>query len=170
MIPNTTFIITHNQITKKQRKRWNRLFFVSENKFQELSRNGKFIETAKVYGNYYGTSRKWIDDGLSEGFDILLEIDHVGAQQIIELSCNYFILPPSREELKNRLVKREQDSKLDIKTRLSSFENEINHLNEFDYVIINTNLNDAVNDLITIVKAERLKITAQNQIISNILN
>ena len=148
-------------------------FFVPENKFQELSRNGKFIETAKVYGNYYGTSKKWIDDTLSEGFDILLEIDHVGAQQIKSNlgSCTtIFILPPSREELKNRLVKREQDSKLDIKTRLSSFENEINHLNEFDYVIINTNLNDAVNDLITIVRAERLKITAQNQIISNIIN
>ncbi|MAW33914.1 MAG: guanylate kinase [Proteobacteria bacterium] len=148
-------------------------FFVSENKFQELSKNGMFIETAKVYGNYYGTSKKWVDDTLSEGFDILLEIDPVGAQQIKSNlgSCTtIFILPPSKDELKSRLVKRERDSKLEIKTRLSSFENEINHLNEFDYVIINSNLNDAVNDLITIVRAERLKITAQSQIISNILD
>ena len=147
-------------------------FFVSENKFEELSRKQNFIETAKVYGNYYGTSKAWIKDTLSEGFDILLEIDRVGAQQIKSNLGNcttIFVLPPSRGELENRLTKRGQDSRLEIKTRLSLFENEINHLNEFDYVIINANLDDAVNDLITIVRAERLKITAQSHIINTIL-
>ncbi len=139
-------------------------YFVDEKEFFDLSKSRKFIENAKVYDNHYGTTRQWVKDTLSKGTDILLEIDCIGAQQIrrnLENSVSIFVLPPSKSELRKRLVFRDQDSDEVIKKRLNLIENEIAHISEFDYVIINHQLDEAVQQFTSILQAERLKTPMQ---------
>ena len=122
--------------------------------------NGEFVESAEVYGNLYGTSQKWIDSAIASGQDILLEIDCQGAkqiQQILPESIGIFILPPSADALATRLKIRAQDNPGIIQKRLAAAREEVSHINEFDYVIINDRLEDALNDLICIVRAEHLR-------------
>lgn len=125
-----------------------------------MLRNGEFVESAEVYGNLYGTSQKWIDSAIASGQDILLEIDCQGAKQIQQLlpeSIGIFILPPSAETLATRLKRRAQDNPGIIEKRLIAAREEVGHITEFDYVIINDKLEDALNDLICVVRAEHLK-------------
>ena len=134
--------------------------FVDEVTFRQMLRNGEFVESAEVYGNLYGTSQKWIDSAIASGQDILLEIDCQGATQIQQLlpeSIGIFILPPSAETLATRLKRRAQDNPGIIEKRLIAAREEVGHITEFDYVIINDKLEDALNDLICVVRAEHLK-------------
>jgi len=122
--------------------------FVSEDTFRKMLVNGEFLESAEVYGNLYGTSQKWIDQAVASGRDILLEIDCQGAKQVHQFfpeSISIFILPPSADALAMRLKARAQDGE------------EVSHVGEFDYVIINNKLEEALDDLTCIVKAERLR-------------
>ncbi len=138
--------------------------FVNEEKFKQMLFNGEFVESAEVYGNLYGTSQHWLNDAMTSGQDILLEIDCQGAkqiQQIFPYSIGIFILPPSVEVLATRLKTRAQDNSEVIKKRLMAAREEINHIAEFNYIIVNNNLDEALNDLICIVKAERLKTERQ---------
>lgn len=134
--------------------------FVDEETFRQMLLNGEFVESAEVYGNLYGTSQKWIDSAIASGQDILLEIDCQGAkqiQQILPESIGIFILPPSADALATRLKIRAQDNPGIIQKRLAAAREEVSHINEFDYVIINDRLEDALNDLICIVRAEHLR-------------
>ena len=134
--------------------------FVDEETFRQMLRNGEFVESAEVYGNLYGTSQKWIDSAIASGQDILLEIDCQGAKQIQQIlpgSIGIFILPPSANTLATRLKTRAQDNTGIIQKRLVAAREEVGHITEFDYVIINDKLEDALNDLICIVRAEHLK-------------
>jgi len=134
--------------------------FVSEDTFRHMLVNGEFLESAEVYGNLYGTSQKWIDQAVASGRDILLEIDCQGAKQVHQFfpqSVGIFILPPSADTLAIRLKARGQDNVDVIQQRLAAAREEVSHIGEFEYVIINNKLEEALNDLICIVRAERLK-------------
>jgi guanylate kinase len=134
---------------------------------------GAFLESADVHGNLYGTSQPWIDEQRSRDADIVLEIDWQGAQQVrrqIPDAIGIFILPPSPGALRRRLNERGQDSDAVIERRLRAARGEIEHLPEFDYVIINNNFDDAVEDLVSIVRAARLRAAAQVSRHSDLIN
>jgi len=125
---------------------------------------GDFLEWAEVHGNFYGTSRVWIADQLNAGHDVLLEIDWQGAQQVRAAfpdAIGVFILPPSMEELTRRLTGRGTDSAEVIERRLAAAQDEMRHVGEFDYVIINDSLEQALDDLRAVVRASRLNLNAQ---------
>lgn len=138
--------------------------FVSRDLFQEMINRGEFLECAEVYGNYYGTSQRWIADQLALGNDILLEIDWQGAHQVRRLfqdAIGIFILPPSLEALENRLRGRGKDSEETIQRRLAAARDDISHVDEFDYAVINESLDVALDDLLAIVRTQRLKLLRQ---------
>ncbi len=138
--------------------------FVSREIFEQRREQGEFLESAQLYGNFYGTSQKWINDSIAAGRDILLEIDSQGAQQVrrtFPRAVGIFILPPSLEALETRLRNRGQDSHEAITRRLAAAREEMGHVNEYDYVIINEELNKALQDLACIVHAERLRMANQ---------
>jgi len=134
--------------------------FVSASEFENMVQSGDFLETAHVHGNRYGTSRRWVLEQAAQGQDILLEIDWQGAAQVRKAladTVGVFVLPPSLAVLEERLKKRALDSMDEIELRLANAREEITHAQEFDYVIINEDLSQAAQDLVSIVRAERLK-------------
>jgi len=138
--------------------------FVAVDRFKSMISAGDFLEWAEVHGNYYGTSQKWIADQLAAGHDVLLEIDWQGAQQVRAVfpqAIGVFILPPSMEELTRRLTGRGTDSAEVIARRLAVAQAEMRHVGEFDYVIINDSLEQALDDLRAVVRASRLNLNAQ---------
>jgi guanylate kinase len=138
--------------------------FVDSDTFRAMIERQEFLEWAEVHGNFYGTSRSWISERLASGDDILLEIDWQGAQQVraqFPQTLGVFILPPSLEELARRLKERGTDSKEVVARRLAAAEAEMRHVDEFDYVIINNRLEQALSDLRAIVHASRLRLPAQ---------
>ena len=140
-------------------------FFVSRPKFEEMIAAGEFLEHADVYGNYYGTSRKWIERELAGDHDVLLEIDWQGAAQVRKLFPHMkgvFILPPSLEELRKRLKSRGKDSPEAIEKRMSSARDEISHVLEFEYIIVNENFEAALADLVAVVRAARVSRAQQS--------
>ena len=137
-------------------------FFISSDEFNSKIANKSFLEHANVFGNYYGTSKTNVEEILYKDFDVLFDIDWQGAQQII--NSNYpriitiFIMPPSKETIEHRLLKRQKDSGDNIQTlrsRMSEYETEISHKNEYKYVITNKNLDECTNEIIEIIKKER---------------
>jgi guanylate kinase len=138
--------------------------FVSPEAFERMLEAGEFLESATVHGNRYGTSQKWITDALAQEHDVLLEIDWQGAQQVRKLMrgvVSIFILPPSLEALRARLVGRGQDSEEVIAQRLAAAREEMSHGVEFEYAIINDDFDRAARDLTSIIRAERLKFPRQ---------
>ncbi|MDN5751728.1 MAG: guanylate kinase [Nitrosospira sp.] len=138
--------------------------FISREMFEQKLEQGEFLESAEIYGNLYGTSQRWLNDTIVSGHDILLEIDSQGAQQVRRVfpkSMGIFVLPPSLEALEMRLRKRAQDSPEAITRRLAAAREEIGHVSEYDYVIINEKLDKALQELACIVQAERLRMTSQ---------
>ncbi len=134
--------------------------FVQKEHFEELIGKGEFLEYAEVFGNYYGTSRVWIEENLDKGIDVFLDIDWQGARQIREqmpLARSVFILPPSNGELERRLNARGQDSEAVIAKRMAEAKAEISHYNEYDYMIVNDDFDAALMDFKAIIRAERLK-------------
>ncbi len=138
--------------------------FVSKERFMEMLERGDFLESAEVYGNYYGTSQRWIEEQLAAGQDILLEIDWQGAAQIRRLmpeAVSIFILPPSVAALRERLKGRGQDAEEVIERRLAAAREDMSHVAEFDYVIINDDFATASLDLQAVVRAQRLRVARQ---------
>ena len=138
--------------------------FITEKEFLEMVKRGEFLEWAKVHGNYYGTSKRWTDEKLAAGYDVLLEIDWQGAQQVrkgFPQAIGIFIMPPTISELEKRLSARATDSQETIAHRLAAARDEMCHVNEFEYVIINEDLHQAFNGLSSIVNASRLQFDTQ---------
>ena len=138
--------------------------FVSREAFIAMLQRSEFLESAEVYGNFYGTSQLWIQQ-LDAGNDILLEIDWQGAQQVRKLfpqAIGVFILPPSLQALEQRLRGRGTDSEESISKRMASAREEITHVDEFDFVIVNEVMDEAIKDLISLVRAPRLGIARQS--------
>ena len=135
--------------------------YISKDLFEEKIKNNFFLEWATVFGNYYGTSREKVQTTLQEGNDVLFDIDWQGTQQISDNKgfelVTIFILPPSKTVLEKRLNNRAQDSKIEVKKRMSQASDEISHYMEYDYIVINNNLEDASNQVLSILRAERLK-------------
>ena len=139
-------------------------FFVERNIFEQMLEDRELVESAEIYGNLYGTSRQWINEAINSGKDILLEIDGQGARQVREIFSDVvsiFVLPPSLVVLENRLKDRNQDSKEVIAKRMAAAKEEISHVSEYDYVIINDNMDVALRDLVSVVQSERLRAPAQ---------
>ncbi len=141
--------------------------------FERMLLAGEFLESAVIYGNRYGTSQKWIERERAEGHDVLLEIDWQGAQQVRRLMrqvVSIFIFPPSPEVLESRLRSRGQDSEEVVARRLAAARDEIGHVSEYEYVIINDDFNRAAQDLRSIIRAERLKLARQLARNLNLIN
>ena len=139
-------------------------YFVERKIFEQMLEHGEFLESAEVYGNLYGTSQKWINKAIDSGRDILLEIDTQGAQQVRRFFSNavsIFVLPPSIKVLETRLRNRNQDCEEAIARRMAAARQEISHVREYDYVIINENLDKALRELVCVVQAERLRMAVQ---------
>ncbi|CAL4043605.1 guanylate kinase [Buchnera aphidicola] len=152
-------------------------FFVSKKEFKHMIDTRKFLEYAKVFNHYYGTSQKKINNILLRGIDVFLNIDWQGAKKIrkkIPESISIFIFPPSSDELFRRIKERGQDSNIVILKRMKEAETEMSHYSEYDYLIINDNFNTAVSDLKSIIHAEHLCVKRQNyrniHIIRKLLN
>jgi len=133
--------------------------FVNKAAFLDMLQDGNFFESAEVYGNHYGTSQLWVNEQLSAGLDVILEIDWQGAEQVRSLNpdaCSIFILPPSLEALKTRLKNRAQDDSETIDKRMSEAVAEISHVAEADFVVINDDFESALVDLSSIIRSRRL--------------
>ena len=129
-------------------------YFVSINEFEEMIKQNAFVEHAMVFDNYYGSSSRLIREKLDEGVDVILEIDWQGARQVknnMPNSTSIFILPPSKEALLERLQQRAQDNDATINKRMSDAQNQMQHFNEFDCLIINDDFDSALNDLNLII-------------------
>jgi guanylate kinase len=138
--------------------------FIDIATFSVMRDRGDFLEWAEVHGNFYGTSRVWLAEQMKAGSDMLLEIDWQGAQQVRRLfpsAVTIFILPPSVPELERRLRSRGQDADDVIQRRVAAAVGEMRHVGEFDFVIINNNLQVALDDLAAAVRAARLRIASQ---------
>lgn len=149
-----------------QEKHGREYFFASEQEFDAMVASNAFIEWAHVHGNRYGTSRKAIEERISQGADIVLEIDFQGALQVKKAFANavlVFVLPPSWEELRARLERRGEDSAEVIERRLSNAAHEMAQAEKFDFVIINELFERALFDLKAIMHAQRLKYVAQRR-------
>lgn len=139
--------------------------FVDRAEFERMIAAGELLEFAEVYGNYYGTSQVWINQVMENGRDILLEIDWQGAQQVRRIfpdAIGIFILPPCIDTLENRLRGRGKDSEEVIARRMAVAKEEVNHVDEFDYVIVNEHIDDAVRDIVAVVRAQRLTLLRQS--------
>lgn len=136
-------------------------FFVSKDRFAQLEADEEFLEHARVFDNFYGTPRGPVEQALQNGRDVVFDIDWQGAQQLTQAAADdlvkIFILPPNMRELEQRLKTRAQDSDSVIAKRMSKSEAEISHWAEYDYVIVNENIETSLGELLTIVAAERMR-------------
>ena len=146
--------------------------FISHESFLERLERQEFLEYAEVFGNLYGTSQRWLENVLAEGYDLILEIDWQGAQQVRRLlpqARSIFILPPSQESLRQRLTNRGQDSDDIIERRMQEAVSEMSHYAEYDYLVINDDFAHALEDLKAIFRANQLHQNAQQQRFDSLL-
>ncbi|MFZ3323325.1 MAG: guanylate kinase [Usitatibacter sp.] len=146
--------------------------FIDRPAFEKMIAADDFLEYADVYGNYYGTSRRWIESELEGDHDVLLEIDWQGARQVKKLfphMAGIFILPPSLPELRRRLQQRGKDSPEAIERRMASAREEISHVLEFEYIIVNERFEAALADLVSIVRAARVSRAQQSIRLSRLI-
>ena len=157
---------------RKSEKNGKDYYFISDDEFLKKKNKHEFIETAIVFENNYGTPKKFIQESISKGLDIIFDIDWQGAQKLVNFSSanlvSIFILPPSTDELKKRLKKRAEDTKETVEKRMSEAKSEISHWVEYDYVLVNDNLEKCVEQILNIIKAERLKRVRQKNLFDHI--
>lgn len=147
-------------------------FFVSPEEFDDMVKNESFIEYAEVFGNHYGTSRLAVEEQLQQGAHVLLDIDWQGMREIKSQwadAVSIFILPPSRQELENRLCDRGQDSEDEVANRMKQAVSEMRHYDEFDYVVINDDFDLAYRDINTIIHGHPEQVRAMTVDIESLL-
>jgi guanylate kinase len=160
-LPNLEFSISYT--TREPRgaeKNGCEYFFITREQFEEMIRNDEFLERANVFGNYYGTAKRFLNQAAADAKDLLLDIDVQGAQQIkakLAEAVSVFILPPNRAELERRLRERSQDSEEVIQKRLKAAGREIENYWKYDYILVNDRLEDSVDTLNAILLSERLR-------------
>lgn len=150
-------------------------YFLSREEFQNIVSDGGMLEHAEVFGNFYGSPKKPVQEAIENGRDVLFDIDWQGGQQIAgsalkDSVVSVFILPPSIAELERRLNSRGQDSQDVIENRMSKSRDEISHYAEYDYVLVNDDLEDTWGRLQAILTAERLKRSRQPQLVDHVRN
>ena len=136
-------------------------FFYSKDEFQHLMQEGELLEWAKVYDNYYGTPRKYVEEIINQGKDCILEIDVQGALQVKHKKPDgifIFILPPSKEELIRRITCRGTEKPDEIDKRMKQVDEELSHLQDYDYMVLNEDLSRAVETVRAIIIAERCRV------------
>ena len=142
-------------------------YFLSKDSFKEEIDKGNFVEHAEVFGNYYGTLKKEVEKKFADSKDIILDIDWQGARQVSDQMDNkrllrIFILPPSIKELENRLRNRGTDSEEVIQKRMDQAKSEISHFNEYDYIVVNDDIEETFKQIQSIIEAKRLRNIDQN--------
>lgn len=173
-LPEVTVSISHT--TRKKRPNETdgvNYHFIDKTTFQQMIQHQDFLEHATIFDNYYGTSKRWVEQTLAQGKDVVLEIDWQGQQQVKRLfpqSLSIFILPPSLEVLRERLVGRNQDDAEVIKKRLADARESVSHINEFDFVVINDQFDKALEELSFIVLATRLLRPRQTILHAGLIN
>jgi len=157
---NKNFSVSISHTTRLPRpteKNGKDYFFISKNNFKRLIKNKKFLEHAKVFDNYYGSSKDLVEDKLKTGKNVVFDIDWQGTRQIRNKKLNYklltiFILPPSRKELLKRLLKREKKNLKTVNKRMKSFKKDLTRWVEYDFVVINDDLNKCYNKIMLAIK------------------
>jgi guanylate kinase len=149
--------------------------FVSREEFLAMLEKNAFLEHAEVFGNFYGTSQLWVEDTLAAGEDVILEIDWQGAAQVRQLfpdSTSIFILPPSKQALRERLDNRGQDDSAVIEKRIAAATEEMSHYVEADYMVVNDDFAVALQQLMAIIAAQhcRLPVAGQEELLSDLLS
>ena len=134
-------------------------FFVEKKKFKEMINNAEFLEYAEVFNNYYGTTKKNVFLNLDKGINMVFDIDWQGTEKIVSKQLNYklisfFILPPSRDELLNRLSNRDMKDKLIVEERMKQFDKDILHWRDYDYVVVNDNLKNCYKKIVSFIDSE----------------
>jgi guanylate kinase len=136
-------------------------YFINKERFAQMRDRNELLEWAEVFGNYYGTPRKPVEEALAKGRDVLFDIDWQGTQQLAQAMeddlVRVFILPPSADELQNRLINRAQDSSSVVAKRMAEASQEISHWPEYDYVIINDDIEESHRQVMAVLSAERLR-------------
>ena len=164
-VPGVEVSVSHTTRPARDGERDGREYhFVGESCFRRLADEGRMLETARVFGNWYGTSRDWVDERRRRGADVLLEIDWQGAAQVRKKdpeAITIQILPPSVEALEHRLRERGQDDEASIAGRIASAGREMSHYPDFDYLVVNERFEDALGELEAIVRAERARTRAR---------
>ena len=159
-LDNFEISISHTTRQPRANEKFNQdYYFVNENEFKRLIKNEEFLEYAKVFNNFYGTTRTPVIDKLNKGQNVLFDIDWQGADQIKNKKLDYklitfFILPPSKEVLFKRLSNRDMKDKLIVEERMKQFKRDVLHWINYDYVVINDNLNNCYDKIKILIDAE----------------
>ncbi|WP_367680389.1 guanylate kinase [Candidatus Fukatsuia anoeciicola] len=173
-VPSLQLSVSYTTRTKRPaEKDGEDYFFISKKEFYKMINEGEFLEWANVFGYYYGTSRKIVENKLSLGIDVFLDIDWQGGKKVRSnkpATRSIFILPPSKKALNCRLQNRAQDSEEVIKKRMAQAITEMSHFVEYDYLIINDQFEQALLDLKMIIYAERLCLGRQKQQYNDLIN
>ncbi|NLJ98334.1 MAG: guanylate kinase [Tissierellia bacterium] len=172
---NKELVFSVSATTRKPRKGEKEgvnYFFIDNKKFEDMVKNNQFIEYAKVHTNYYGTPKKFVLDQIDEGNIVILEIDVQGALQVKKAypeAVFIFLLPPSMDELKNRITGRGTESKEDIDIRYENAFKELKFIHEYDYFVINDDIIKALEEIESIIIAEKAKVKRHKTIIEKII-
>ncbi len=159
---NNNYLISVSHTTRKPRineVEAKDYFFVNEDQFKSLVKNNEFLEYAKVFNNFYGTSKSPVINSLEKGRNVIFDIDWQGTQQIKERKFKYklitfFVLPPSKKVLFERLSNRDMKNKLIVEERMRQFNKDVLHWIDYDYVVINDNLENCYNEVNNLIKSE----------------
>ena len=164
-VPGLEVSVSHTTRPARDGERDGREYhFVAETEFRRLAEEGRMLETALVFGNWYGTSRDWVEERRRDGADVLLEIDWQGAAQVRAKDVGAItvqILPPSLDALERRLRDRGQDDEASIAGRMGGASRELSHYRDFDYLVVNERFEEALSDLEAIIRAERARTEAR---------
>ena len=147
--------------------------FIDEDTFLSMISNNEFLEVAEVYGHRYGTSKSCVNTEFEKGNDVILEIDWQGAEQVKNLfkkACSIFILPPSLEELTDRLYKRQQDDNDTIEVRMAQAKEVISHFTDADYVVVNDKFDETVDNIVAIIRSQKLRVQNQRVNLANLMS
>ena len=165
LVPDLDFSISYTtRPSRGSEQNGKQYYFVSREEFEQMIRNDEFLEHANVFGNYYGTARRFLREAAEKKHDLLLDIDVQGAEQMkrkLPEAVSIFVLPPDRKTLEWRLRKRSEDAEEVIARRLITATREIGNYNKYDYILINDDLEESIENLEAIVLAERLQRAGQ---------
>lgn len=176
LIKESNFVVSISATTRGPRvgeEHGVHYFFREKEEFEEMIAKKELLEYANFCGNYYGTPKSFIDETIKDGTDVILEIEVQGALQVKEVypeAIFIFIMPPTFEELKKRLVGRNTETPEVIQKRLARAEDELLHYKEYDYIVVNETIEEAATQIKEIVKAEKLKSYRYKQYIQDMLN
>jgi guanylate kinase len=167
---NRNFLVSISHTTRLPRpmeKDGHDYYFTSKKNFKKLIKKGEFLEHAKVFGNYYGSSKKLVTLKLKQGKNIIFDIDWQGTRQIRNKKLNYklttfFIIPPSKEELLKRLIKREKKNMKTVNKRMKEFKKHLSKWKEYDHVVINDNLKLCYKKIMNIIRSKKKQLSNQS--------